>query len=178
LDWDFLFTEFPLRFTLVDGLSRAPLRIIVISESQPPQKSVLKNPLVYSSFLILVVAAYVGWILLSRQQANRAYERRAEQARAQKQRESDQAAIEQLGGSELAIQMLYATPRIHRGETAQICYGVANATTVTLEPQSSKVWPSHNLCVDVKPSKTTTYLLTATATDGKSVSQQVTIEVH
>jgi len=49
------------------------------------------------------------------------------------------AAIEQLGGNHLAIQMLYATPRIHRGETAQICYGVANAKTVTLEPQSGKV---------------------------------------
>ena len=137
-----------------------------------------KNPLVYSCLLILVIAAYVGWILLSRRQENRAYEQRAEQAQAQKQRQSDQAAIEQLGGSDLAIQMLYATPQIHRQETAQICYGVANAKTVTLEPQSGKVWPSHNLCVDVKPLKTTTYTLTATGTDGKSVSQQITVEVH
>ena len=150
----------------------------MISENQPSQKSIFKNPLVYSSLLILVVAAYVGWILLSRHQENRAYEQRAEQAQAQKQRESDQAAIEQLGGSDLAIQMLYATPSIRRGETAQICYGVANAKTVTLEPQSGKVWPSHNLCVDVKPLKSTAYTLVATAADGKNVSQQVTIEVH
>ena len=150
----------------------------MLSENQPPQKSLFKNPLVYSSLLILVVAAYVGWILLSRHQAARAYEQRAEQAQAKKQRETDQAAIDQLGGNELAIQMLYATPRIHRGETAQVCYGVANAKTVTLEPQSSQVWPSHNLCVDVKPLKTTTYTLTATGADGKSVSQQVTVEVH
>lgn len=150
----------------------------MISENQPSAKSTFKNPLVYSSLLILVVVAYVGWIFLSRHQENRAYEQRAEQAQAQKQRESDQAAIEQLGGSDLAIQMLYATPRIRRGESGQICYGVANAKTVTLEPQSSKVWPSHNLCVDVKPLKTTTYTLVATAADGKSVSQQVTIEVH
>ena len=74
--------------------------------------------------------------------------------------------------------MLYATRSIGRGETAQICYGVANATSVTLEPQSNKVWPSHNLCVDVKPVKTTTYTLTATGADGKSVTQQVTIEVR
>jgi hypothetical protein len=152
--------------------------LIVIQESQSSQKSIFKNPLVYSSLLILIVAAYVGWILLSRHQANRAYEQRAEQARAQKQHENDQAAIEQLGGSELAIQMLYATPRIHRGETAQVCYGVANAKTVTLEPQSGEVWPSHNRCVDVKPLKTTTYTLVATSADGKSVSQQVTVEVR
>jgi hypothetical protein len=161
-------------------MDKAPARqgLIVISENQPPQKSSFKNPLVYSSLLILIVAAYVGWILLSRRQANRAYEQRAEQAQAKKQRESDQAAIEQLGGNDLAIQMLYATPRIHRGESAQICYGVANAKSVTLEPQSGKVWPSHNLCVDVKPLKTTTYTLVATGAGGKNVSQQVTIEVH
>jgi type II secretory pathway pseudopilin PulG len=152
--------------------------LIVIQESQPPQKSIFRNPLVYTSLLILIVAAYVGWILLARHQANRAYEHRAEQAQAQRQRENDQAAIEQLGGTDLAIQMLYATPRIRRGETAQVCYGVANAKTVTLQPPSGEMWPSHNRCVDVKPLKTTTYTLVATATDGKSVSQQVTVEVR
>ena len=150
----------------------------MIQESQPPQKSIFRNPLVYTFLLILIAAVYVGWILLSRHEANRAYQHRAEQAQAQRQRENDQAAIDQLGGSDLSIQMLYATPRIHSGETAQICYGVANAKSVTLQPQSSQVWPSHNLCVDVKPSKTTTYTLVAASSDGKSVSQQVTIEVH
>ncbi len=150
----------------------------MLPENQPPQRSIFKNPLIYSSLLILIVAAYVGWILLSRHQATRAYEERAEQVRSKKQRESDQAAIEQLGGNDLAIQMLYATPRIHRGETAQICYGVANANSVTLEPQSNKVWPSHNLCVDIKPVKTTTYTLVATGADGQNVSQQVTVEVR
>jgi hypothetical protein len=133
---------------------------------------------VYSSLLILIVAAYVGWIIFSRHQDTRAYEQRAAAAQAKKQGEADRAAIDQLGGSELAIQMLYATPKIRKGETAQICYGVANAKTVTLEPQTNKVWPSHNLCVDVKPAKTTTYALTAIGADGKSLSQQVTVEVH
>jgi hypothetical protein len=150
----------------------------MISENQPPQKSPLKNPFVYSSLFILIVALYIGWILFSRHQENRAYEQRAEQAQTKKQREQDQATIEQLGGNDLAIQMFYATPGIKRGETAQVCYGVANAKTVTLEPQTTKVWPSHNLCVDVKPTKTTTYTLTATGPDGKSLSQQVTVEVR
>jgi len=150
----------------------------MMSENQAPQKSIFKNPFVYSSLLILIVAAYVGWIVFSRHQNTRAYERRAADAQAKKQREADQRAIEQLGGNELAIQMLYATPRIHRGESAQVCYGVANAKSVRLEPQTSEVWPSHNLCIDVKPAKTTTYTLTATASDGRAVSQQVTVEVH
>jgi len=148
------------------------------ARSQPPQKSIFKNPYFYSSFLILVVSLYVGWILYSRHQDNRAYDQRASQAQTKKQHQADQAAIEQLGGSDLAIQMLYATPEIKRGEAAQVCFGVANAKTVTLERQSSPVWPSHNLCVDVKPVKTTTYTLTATGSDGKTVSQDVTILVH
>ena len=150
----------------------------MIPENQAAQKSIFRNPFVYSSALILIVGAYVGWIMFSRRQDTRAYEQRAAQAQARKQHEQDQAAIEQLGGSELAIQMLYATRSIERGETAQICYGVANATSVTLEPQSNKVWPSHNLCVDVKPVKTTTYTLTAVGAKGKSLTQQVTIEVR
>jgi hypothetical protein len=148
------------------------------SENRPPQKSIFRNPFLYSSLLILAVALYVGWILFSRRQENRAYERQAAEAQAKKQHETDQAAIEQLGGSELAIQMLYATPAIKRGETAQVCYGVANAKSVTLQPQTNPVWPSHNLCVDVKPTKTTTYTLAATGADGKTVSQDVKVEVR
>jgi hypothetical protein len=141
-------------------------------------KSVLKNPFVYTSLALLVVAIYVVWIFLSRHLADRAYQERIRSQQAEKQRASDQAAIEQLGGGELAIQMLYATPEIGRGETAQVCFGVANAKSVTLEPQSNPVWPSHNLCVDVKPKKTTTYTLTATGADGKAVTQQVTVAVR
>ena len=150
----------------------------MIPENQPPQKSLLKNPFVYSSLLILVVAIYVGWILYARHVDTRAFNERAAEAQAKKQHEADQAAIEQLGGSELAVQMLYATPRIKKGESAQVCFGVANAKSVTLEPQTNPVWPSHNLCVDVKPAKTTTYTLTATGADGKTVSEQVAVEVH
>jgi hypothetical protein len=141
-------------------------------------KGILKNPLVYTSLGILVVAMYVVWTLMSRHIEGRAYEERVRKEQAEKQRKSDQATIEQLGGSELAIQMLYATPEIRRGETAQVCFGVANAKSVTLEPQDNPVWPSHNLCVDVKPKSTTTYTLTATAGDGKSVNQQVTVKVR
>jgi len=141
-------------------------------------QSVLKNPLAYSSFLILAVVLYVGWIFFSRHREDRAYLERIRNERAEKQRSSDQAALSQLGGSELSIQMLYAPAEIRRGETAQVCYGVANAKSVTLTPQSNPVWPSHNLCVDVKPAKTTTYTLTATGADGKSVSQEITVAVR
>jgi hypothetical protein len=147
-------------------------------QTQVPRKTDLKRPLVYSSLLIVVGAAYVGWVLYSRHMESRRYEQRVRDQRVQKQREDDQKTIEQLGGSELVIQTLYAPPQVRRGEAAQVCFGVANAKTVTLEPQTNPVWPSHNLCVDVKPIKTTTYRLTATGADGKSVSQEVTVKVR
>jgi hypothetical protein len=66
----------------------------MMSDQNPtPQKSFFKNPLVYSSAVILIVALYVGWVLLSRRQGDRVYEHRAEEAQAKKQRAADQAAI-------------------------------------------------------------------------------------
>ena len=148
------------------------------SGSQTSAKSAFKNPMLYTAALIAVVAIYVGWIVISRYTGNRAYEKRIRDQQAERQHKSDEAAIEQLGGNDLAIQMLYAPSEIHRGESAQICFGVANAKAVTLERQSSPVWPSHNLCVDVKPTETTTYTLTATGADHRSVSQEITVAVR
>jgi hypothetical protein len=148
------------------------------NQNPTPEKSLLKNPLALFPLLLLVAALYLGWIFFSRHREDQQYNQRVHAEQAQKQRAADQATIQQLGGNDLAIQMLYATPEVRRGQTAQVCFGVANAKSVALDPQSSPVWPSHNLCVDVKPAKTTTYTLTATAADGKSLTQQVTVAVR
>ena len=142
-------------------------------------KSVFKNPALYSRAVIAIVAVVVVWILLSRWLDNRAYERRVREERAQKQRESDRATLEMLGGKELAIQNFYAMPgNIRRGESVQLCYGVANAKTVTLEPQSNPVWPSYSRCVEVSPTKTTSYTLTIADASGHTLSQSLTVTVH
>jgi len=157
---------------------RTSIPMLAENQNPTPQKSLLKGPLALFPLLILVAAVYLGWIFFSRHRENQQYNQRVRDTQTQKQHEADQATIQQLGGNALAIQMFYATPEIRRGQTAQVCFGVANAKSVTLEPQSSPVWPSHSLCVDVKPTKTTTYTLTATAPDGKSLSQQVTVAVR
>jgi len=138
-----------------------------------------KNPLFYSSIALLIAAIAVGWILFSRWQQNRQIDRQTAQERAQKQHDSDRAALEQFGGKELAIQALYANPSIvARGQSAQLCYGVANAKTVTLEPQPNPVWPSHARCVDVTPKKDTVYTLTAEDASGNKTSQTVEVKVR
>jgi hypothetical protein len=152
---------------------------MLVQPDPPPSKPVFKNPMVYSSIALAVVVLVVGWILVSRWLENRGIEKRARDERTLKQQEQDRITVEQLGGKELAIQNFYATPGlVRRGETVQICYGVANAKTVTLEPQSNPVWPSYARCVDVKPTKTTTYTLTIVDASGNTKTQTLEVKVR
>lgn len=147
-------------------------------EQQPEKKSPFKNPYIYSSFLILIVLIYVGYIMYSRRESSREFEKQQVEKSSELRREDDRKAIEQLGGSELAIQSLYIAPgTIRRGEKAQLCYNVSNAKTVTLEPPEGTVWPSHFRCLDLSPKKSTSYKLTITGASGQSVDQSVELKV-
>ncbi len=149
------------------------------AEPETQSKPFFKNPTLYTSAALVVVVFVVGWILFSRWLENRAMENRAKEERTQKQQEQDRITLEQLGGKELAIQNFYSTRGlVRRGETVQICYGVANAKTVTLEPQSNPVWPSYSRCVDVKPTKTTTYTLTIADASGNAKTQTLEVQVR
>jgi hypothetical protein len=151
----------------------------MLPDSKQPTRSILKNPLLYSSIVLAVVALFVGWTLFSRWQENRRIDRLAAKEASQKQLDNDRAALEQFGGKDLAIQSLYATPGIiHRGQSTQLCYGVANAKTITLEPQTNPVWPSYSRCVDVTPKKTTVYTLTVQDAAGNTKSQTVEVKVR
>lgn len=151
----------------------------MLPQSDPSSKSVFKNPSFYSKSLLVVVALIVGWIFFSRWWQNRSIEYRARQARTEKQREEDRSTLEQMGGKELAILNFYATPAVvRRGESVQLCYGVANAKNVKLEPQPNPVWPSYSRCVDVTPAETTTYTLTIVDAAGNTKSQSVQVKVH
>jgi hypothetical protein len=142
-------------------------------------KSFLKNPLLYSSAILVVALLGVVFVMFSRWQDSRNMEREAARERVEKQHEQDRLAVEQLGGNESAILSFYANPTtIRRGESAQLCYGVANAKTVKLEPQSQPVWPSTARCVDVSPVKSMTYTLTIEGATGKTQSQDVEVKVR
>jgi hypothetical protein len=144
-----------------------------------PKKSPLKNPYLYSSIVILAVMAYVAYVLVTRYESNRQFERRKIEKATEQRREDDRKAIEQLGGSELSIRGLYLSPEsIRRGETAQLCYDVANAKTVSLDPPEAEVWPSHSRCVNLSPKKTTTYTLTIADAACHAASQSVELKVH
>ena len=147
-------------------------------QRQSPAKNAFKNPLFYSSTLVGITLLAVIWILFSRWHENRSIERRSREETAQRRMQNDRVALEQLGGKELAIQTFYARPGvIHKGESAQLCYGVANAKNVKLEPQPNPVWPSYARCVSVSPEKSTTYTLTISDASGNIKTQSVQLKV-
>ena len=154
-------------------------RMLVLSDQVSKPKSILKNPLLYSSGVVMVALAAVVFVMVSRWQERRHIERQAAQERAEKQHEQDKMAVEQLGGKEFAILSFYANPTaIKRGESAQLCYGVSNAKTVRIEPGAPAAWPSIAHCIDVSPSKSVTYTLTAEDAAGNKKTQDVEVKVR
>jgi hypothetical protein len=141
----------------------------------PKPFSGYRNPRLYTSILLVAALAYAGWVLASRRREAREMEKRAkEQERAEATR-----TFEMLGGDRFEILNFYAVPGvIHRGDSGQLCYGVSNAKTVRLEPQTAEVWPSQARCVEVAPKKDTTYTLTAEDGHGNTRTSSLTVTVR
>jgi hypothetical protein len=68
-------------------------------------------------------------------------------------------------------------PKIGRGDSVSLCYGVENARTVRLNPAVERLWPALVRCVSTTPATSTTYTLIAEGEDGRAVSESVRVEV-
>lgn len=141
-----------------------------------PKSSVgIRAYLIVSALALAMGLAYVGWVFFSRWEGSRAIE---ERAAAEKRAEAEQT-FEGMGGDRFEILKFYALPgEIRPGDDVDLCYGVSNAKSVTLEPQKNVVWPAYSRCVKVSPRKTTTYTLTATDAAGHNKTATVIVEVH
>ncbi len=74
------------------------------------------------------------------------------------------------------ITQFYATqPRLPRGEKELLCYGVENAKTVWLAPPRQELSAALTRCVEVNPTATTTYTLTAEGAGGPAATKDVTV---
>ena len=133
----------------------------------------LRRVLPYTSAALLAAIAYAGWTIYSRSQVNR----KAEQEAAAKKLEFDRKTLNMIG-TDLKILTFYSNPSIHPGEKTLICYGVANATSVRIEPAIEPLWPSLSHCIQAAPLKTTEYTLTAGDAQGHSVSQIIVVKVQ
>ncbi|HXZ81295.1 MAG TPA: hypothetical protein VEG30_15305 [Terriglobales bacterium] len=139
------------------------------------QYSLIRKLLPFSTAALIIALLYVGWIFYSRWQENRRAEQKAAAAKAADARRT----IEQFGGGRLTILNFYATPAtVHRGEKAQLCYGVSNAKTVRIDPPvAADVWPSISHCIEVAPTRDTSYTLTAEDGAGHSAMQKLLVSV-
>jgi hypothetical protein len=147
--------------------------------SNPGPRSFFRNPLVYTSTLVVIGALYVGGVLFFRWEGNRETDRRAAEKLAQEKAADAQRTYESLGGSQFAILNFYVAPNLIRpGESTQLCYGVSNAKEVRLDPPAGSVWPSAARCVEVSPKKDTTYTLTAVDAQGNTKTATLTVQVR
>ena len=71
-----------------------------------------------------------------------------------------------------------SSAEIGAGQTSTLCYGVANAKTVSVEPQVQELKLADRSCFLVKPPQTTTYKLTATAADGRQELAELTVTIR
>jgi hypothetical protein len=146
--------------------------------SNPGPRSFFRNPLVYTSTLVVIGALYVCGVMFFRWQSNRDVDRRAAEKLAQEKAANAQRAYESLGGSKFAILNFYVAPNvIHPGQSTQVCYGVSNTKEVRLDPPAGNVWPSAARCVAVSPRKDTTYTLTAVDAQGNTKTATLAVQV-
>jgi hypothetical protein len=134
----------------------------------------LRRVLPYTSAAVLLALIYAAWTIYSRSTANQ----RAEEEAAARKLAFDQKTLDMIG-SDLKISMFYPNPpAIHAGEKALLCYGVANAKSVRIEPGVEAITPSLSRCVAASPRKTTEYTLTAEDGGGHSVTQAIVVRVQ
>lgn len=142
--------------------------------AEPAPITLIRKILPYTTALAVLAVLYVAWVFTSRWVENR----RVEREWAAKQAAADKADPAVAVGGALKILNFYAsTGMIARGEEARLCYGVANAKTVRLDPPVERVWPSLARCFGVSPKRETRYTLTAEDEHGHTESQSIILQV-
>jgi len=113
----------------------------------------------YTSFVALAALLYLGWTMASRYLANRKFTPEAAKP-APPPAYPDH-------GTDVKILHFYASPgELVEGGKATLCYGVANAQAVRLDPPVDDLRPSMNRCLEIAPRRDTRYTLTAEGAGG------------
>jgi len=134
----------------------------------------LRALLPYLTVVVVLAAIYAGWTVYSRWNANRESERAAKAAAA----EADKKIVDQYGAGQLKILTFYASPAVVKpGGRALVCYGVANAKSVAIEPHIDDIAPSLSRCIEAFPRRTTEYKLVATDAKGQTATQSFVLRV-
>jgi hypothetical protein len=145
--------------------------------SQPPNSpiEIIRRILPYTTAAACLALIYMAWVFYSRSSQNREWQRQADEryiAEARKTREM-------YGSGQLKILLFYAVPPVvARSGSAQLCYSVANATTVKIDHGVEEIKPSLSRCVPIKPARSTTYTLSAADDKQNHASQSLNVQVR
>jgi hypothetical protein len=137
-------------------------------------ESTLRKLLPYSSAGLVIAILYVAWTFLSRWHDTSAVERAADAERAK----ADAKIVEMYGSGNLKILHFYVTPAvIARGRKGLLCFGVANAKTVRIDPGVEPLKPSISRCIEISPTADTRYTFTAEDESGHRATASVLVRV-
>ena len=133
----------------------------------------MRQVFLFVQMAAIVVVAYTALVIVNRRIADR-------QSEQQRQHPAIPAEFERAyGGSEVKIVQIYSREgTLFEGSTTVLCYGLANARSVRIEPPVEGVSVSLNRCVEVAPERDTRYTLTAEGNDGHVVSQSFVLKVR
>lgn len=135
----------------------------------------LRTLLPYLTAVLAMAAIYAGWTIFSRWNENREAERAAKEAEVQ----ADKRIVDRLGGGKLKILAFWARPGVvRRGERALVCYGVANAKSVRIDPHIEDITPALSRCLEVFPKHTTEYRLTTEDAEGHTATGLIVLRVE
>jgi hypothetical protein len=152
----------------------------LMNERQPePEskgRSVLQTISRFATVGVVIAILYLAWTFYSRHLSD---EQAAQDLAAKKQAQRQHEADLIFGSGEVKI-VSYSVDKASMalGESADLCYGVVNATKVVIEPHLEDSKPSSYHCLTVSPKATTTYTITASNDKGESKSLSVTVKVH
>ncbi len=135
----------------------------------------MRKALPWMWVVVALAAIYAGTTLFLRWRSNQSIERSAER----KATEDDRKVLDRLGGGEMKILSFYADPAVVRkGSKGLLCYGVAFAQSVRIEPDVEPVKPALSRCVDIHPTAPAKYTLTATDARGGVETRTVDVSVR
>jgi hypothetical protein len=93
-------------------------------------------------------------------------------------RASQEITLQVVAPKARIVNVNISTVEARPGETVSICYTVANARSVSIDPPGFRGGANSKGCVNHRPVKTTTYTIAATGSDGQSDREQVTVKVR
>ena len=134
----------------------------------------MRRALPFVTVLVVLAAVRTGWIFYQRYNAGKAEAERAEE----KKLEDARKVTEMLGNGRVKILNLSLDPPVIRiGGESELCYGVSNAKSVTIEPIGT-VDPAYARCMKVRPRQDTAYVITAKDAAGNTETATLKLRVY